>query len=233
MGSCAKVARAQKVRCIQVWVSKCKYPSVSIQVILAKPRAEVSKKTKKPIGSGCVTLIWTSFHLTLLLQSLLSLYFSIEISTFSLLFYWNLYFLFSFLLKSLLSLKFSIEISTFSLHLYFLYTFLWKSLLSLHFSIEISTLLFYGNLYFLFTCLWKSLLSLYFSIETSTLLSLDVSIVISTFFLPFYWNLYFLFTFLLLLSTFLLKSLLSFHFSIEISTFSDATQPSATFSTPL
>ena len=32
--------------------------STCIQVILAKPRAEVSKKTKKkPIGSGCATLI--------------------------------------------------------------------------------------------------------------------------------------------------------------------------------
>ena len=57
-----------------------------------------------------------------------SLYFSIEISTFSKRSYWNLYFLLTFLLKSLLSLYFSIEISTFSWlsywNLYFLFTFL-------------------------------------------------------------------------------------------------------------
>ena len=166
----------------------------SIQVILAKPMAEVSKKTKKPIGSGCATLIWTSFHLTFLSKSLLSLYFSIEISTFSLLFYWNL---FTFLLKSLLSLYFSIETSTFSLRFYwnhyFLFTFLLQSLLSRYFSIGTSTfsLLFFWNLYFLCTFLLKSLLS----------------------FLLFSWNRYFLFTCLL-------KSLLSLYFSIEISTFS-------------
>ena len=70
----------------------------------------------------------------------ISLYFSIEISTFSLLFYWNLYFLFANLyfliirLKSLPSLDFAIEISTFFL-----------------LSIEISTssMLSYWNLYFL------------------------------------------------------------------------------------
>ena len=54
------------------------------------------------------------FLLTFLLKSLLSLNFPIEISTFSLLFYWNLHFLFTFLLKSLLSLYFPIEILTFS-----------------------------------------------------------------------------------------------------------------------
>ena len=138
---------------------------------------------------------------------LLSFDFSFGIPHFSLLFYWNLYFLFTFLLKSLLSLYFSIEISAFSLlfdwNLYFLFTLLLKSLLSLYFSIEISTfsLLFYWNLYFLFTFLLKSLLSLYFSVK------------ISTFSLLFYWNLYFLFPFLL-------KSLLSLYFSIEASTFS-------------
>ena len=50
--------------------------------------------------------------------NLLSFDFSIEISTFSSLFYCNLCFLFTFLLKSLLSLYFSIEISTFSLLFY-------------------------------------------------------------------------------------------------------------------
>ena len=85
----------------------------------------------------------------------LSLYFSIEIFTLSLLFYWNLYFLFTvinFLVTSLPSL-------------YFLFTFLLNSLLSLYFSSDISTfstilycivistfsLLSYWNLYFLFT----------------------------------------------------------------------------------
>ena len=170
------------------------------------------KNKKKPIGSGGATLIWTSIlSLTFLLKSLVSLHGSIEISSFSSLFYWNLYFLFTFLLISLLSLYFSIyfsiEISTFSLlffwNLYFLFTFVLKSLLSLNFSIEISTfsLLFDWNLYFLFTFLLKSLLSLNFSIE------------ISTFSLLFDWNLYFL-------STFLLKSLLSLYFSFEISAFS-------------
>ena len=83
----------------------------------------------------------------LLLKSLLSLYFSIEISTFSLLFYWNhnLYFVFTLLLKSLLSLYFSIVYWD----LYFLFTFLLKSLLSLYFSIEIFTfsLFFFWDLY--------------------------------------------------------------------------------------
>ena len=109
------------------------------------------------------------------MKSLLTLYFSIEISSFWPLSYWNLYFLTTFLLKSLLSEYFSIEISTFSLlsieissfwplrywNLDFLSTFLLKSLLSLYFSIEISTfsLLFYWNLLFLTTFLLKSLLS--------------------------------------------------------------------------
>ena len=57
------------------------------------------------------------------MKSLLSLHFSVEISTFSLLFYCNLYFLFTFLLPSLLPLYFSIAISTvsllFSRNLYF------------------------------------------------------------------------------------------------------------------
>ena len=56
----------------------------------------------------------------------LSVHSSVEISSFSSLFYWV--FLFTFLLKSLLSLHFSIEISTFSSlfywHLYFLFSFL-------------------------------------------------------------------------------------------------------------
>ena len=100
----------------------------------------------------------------------------------SLLFDWNLYYLFTFLLKSTFSLPF--YFSTFSLlfywNLYFLSTFVLKSLLSLYFllkfvvylyfSIEIFTfsLLFYWSLYFLFTSLLKPLLSLYFSIGTST-----------------------------------------------------------------
>ena len=49
------------------------------------------------------------------MKSLLSFF---KISTFSLLFYWNLHFLFTFLLKPLLSLDFSSEISTFSLLFY-------------------------------------------------------------------------------------------------------------------
>ena len=77
--------------------------------------------------------------------------FLIKISTFSLLFYWNLYVLmdFSWLFQWVL---------------YFLITFLLKSLLSLYFSIEIRTFsllfcsnhytfsLFYWNLYFLLSC---------------------------------------------------------------------------------
>ena len=178
-----------------------------------------------------------SFLFTFLLKSLLFLLFSIEISTFSSLFYWNLYILFTFLLKSRLSRHFFIEISTFSLlfywNLYFLFTFLLKSLLSLYFSIEISTfsLLFYRNLYFLCTFILKSLLSLHFFIEISTfsllfyrnlyvlftfLLKSQLSyfsVEIPTFSLLFFWNLYFI-------STFLSKSLLSLYFSIEIFTFS-------------
>ena len=102
------------------------------------------------------------FFFTFLSKSLLSLSCSIEISTFSLLFYWHLCFFLKFLLnylfslycflKPLLSLQFST--STFSLLffqiLYFLIAFLLKTLLSFHFSIEISTssLLFYWNLNF-------------------------------------------------------------------------------------
>ena len=84
-----------------------------------------------------------------------SRYFSIEISTFSVLFHWNLYFLFTCLLKSLLSLYFSIEIPTYSL-----LNLRLKPLLSLDFSIEIFTV---SLLFWL-----QSKLSLYFSIETST-----------------------------------------------------------------
>ena len=143
------------------------------------------------------------------MKSLLSLYFSIEISTFPLLFFWNLYFLSTRSLKSLLSLI----------------IFLLKSLLSLFFSIEISTfsLLFFWNLYFLITFLLKSKISTF-----SSLFNLK-----SRFSLLFYWNLYFLFTFLLqsllslyfsigslcFLFTFLLKSLLALRFSFEISFF--------------
>ena len=113
-----------------------------LQVILAEPMAEVSKN-KKPIGSGCATLIWTSCHLTFLLNSLLSPHFSIETSTFSLLVYWNHDFLLTFLLESRPSSYLSIGTVNFSLlfywNCYFLFTFLVKSLLPLDFSIEIST----------------------------------------------------------------------------------------------
>ena len=129
---------------------------MDLQVILASQgRKFPPKKDTKPIGSGCGLF-------TFLLKSLLSLYFSMEISTFSLLFYWNLY--------SIEITYFSIEISTFlSLfhwNLYFLITFLLKSLLSLslYFSIEI-TCFSYWNLSFLITFLLKSLLSCHFSIE--------------------------------------------------------------------
>ena len=182
------------------------------------------------------------------MESLLPLYFSTEISTFSLLVYWNHEFLLTFLLKPLLSLYFSSGISTSSLlffwNLYFPFTFLLKSLPSLYFSVGISTfshflitfllksLLFdnfpseisiwslsYWNLYFLFTFPLKSL---YFHFSCPLKLK---SFEISTFSLLFYGRLYFLFTFLLnfwnlfLLLTFLLKSLLSLYFSIEISAF--------------
>ena len=103
----------------------------------------------------------------------------------SLLFYWNLYKFFTFLLQSLLSLYFSFQTSTFSL-LFFL-----KSLLCLYFSFEISTfsVLFFWSLYFLFAFLLKSLLFYFF-----------------------FWHLYWLFTCPL-------KPLLSLYFTIEISTF--------------
>ena len=94
------------------------------------------------------------------MKSLLTLYFSIEISSFWPLSYWNLLFLITFLLKSLLSEHLSIEISTFSL-------------------------LFYWNLLFLTTFLLKSPLSDHFPIEISTFSLL--SIEISTFPLLFYW----------------------------------------------
>ena len=144
------------------------------------------KFPKKTKGEAYRKWLWST-HL-----NLLSFNFSIEISTFSSLFYWNLYIsllffwnldiLFTLLLKSLLSLYFSIEILT-----------------SLYSSFEISTfsLLFYWNLYFLFTFLLKSLL-------------------LFTFLLKSLLSLYFPFC----ISTFLLKSLLSLYFSIEISTFS-------------
>ena len=122
---------------------------------------------------------------------LLSLYFSIEMPTFSLLFYWNLYFF-----------QFSIEISTIPLlfywNLYFLFTFLFASLLSLYFSNEVSTffyfcieistfsLLFYWNLYFSLTFCWN--LYFLFAFLVKSLFSLYFSIEISTFF--FYWDLY-------------------------------------------
>ena len=95
-----------------------------------------------------------SFLLTFLLKSLISLYSSIEISTFSSLFSWNLYFLFIFAYWN---------------H-GFLLTFLLEPLLSLYASLveisiqsfECSTFswLFYWNLYCLFTFLSKSLPSL-------------------------------------------------------------------------
>ena len=125
------------------------------------------------------------------MKSRLSLYFSIETSTFSFLFYWNLDFLLTFLLKSRLPLDFPIEISTFSLlcywNLYFLFTFRLKSLLSLYLP--------YWKFYFLYTFLLNPLLSLYFSIETST------------FSLLFHWYLYCFFTFLL-------KPLVSLYWSL-------------------
>ena len=101
----------------------------------------------KPIGSGraklmeitfCIfTFDWnlyvfcfikTSlcffFHFfTFLLESLLSLHFSIDMSTFFLLFYWNFHFL----------LYFSIEISSFFLGFIEIFTFRLKYLLSLNF----------------------------------------------------------------------------------------------------
>ena len=76
-----------------------------------------------------------------------------QMSTFSLLFEWNLCFLFTFLLKSPLSLYFSVEIST-------------CSLLPPYFSAEIFTFSFlFWNL--VFTFLLKPLLSLYFPIATA------------------------------------------------------------------
>ena len=135
----------------------------------------------------CIYFLFTSLH------------FSVEISTFSLLFYWNLYFLLTSLLKPLLRFHFSIEFFTFwSLsywNLYFLSIFYW-------------------NLYFLITLLFKSLLFLNFSI--------DFPVDIDTFWSLSYWNLYFFFfsieisTFCHFLITFLLKFLPSDHVPIEI-----------------
>ena len=92
---------------------------------LGKAKGGSFQKKEKPIGSDCATLNSISCHLTFLLKSLpflyvsidmssvslLSLYFSIQISTSSLLFFSNLYFLFDFSIEPLLSLYFSIEIS--------------------------------------------------------------------------------------------------------------------------
>ena len=153
------------------------------------------------------------------MKSVLSRCFPMEISTFSLLFYWNLYFLFTFLWKSLLSLYLSIEISTSSL------IFLLKSLLSFYFSIEISTFSLLFNkwiIYFLalsnrfpnWNFYFRSL-SEHFPIEVSTFWSFSYwNPTFCHFLSTFYWNLYFLGAFLLkpLLFGHLLKSLLSITF---------------------
>ena len=148
---------------------------------------------------------------------------SVEIITFSSLFYWNLYFLLvlffwnlylliTFRLKPLLLLKplhpfhFPIEIVTFSSFSIEITTFY-----ALSFSNIYPSLLFYWHLYFLITFLLepllaistslyltyfllKSLLSHHFSIRASS--SLYFSIEISTFSALFFWNLYFPCTFL-------------------------------------
>ena len=165
---------------------------------------------------------WIPYFLcTCWLESLLTLYFSIESFAFFALFYWNLCFpylsieistfppLFYWNLN--FSLLFSIEFPT------FLFSFLLNSLLTLYLSIEISTypLLFYYSttksllsLHFsfeistFFTCLLKSLLFLYFSVDLN--FSLLFSIEFPTVSLLVYWNPYFLFTFLL-------KSILSLY----------------------
>ena len=81
------------------------------------------------------------FLLTSLLKSLLSLYFPIEISTFSLLFYWSFYFLFNFSLEISTSEHFSqksLLLSTFLKNLSFWALFS-KISTSEHFTLEIST----------------------------------------------------------------------------------------------
>ena len=158
------------------------------------------------------------------------------------LFYWSLYFLFTFTFSLLFdwNLHF-LSLSYWNLYFFFefshLLTFLLKSILFDHFPSEISTSTFWSlsYLYFLFAFLLEPLLSLFdgnlyffFSFPLKPLLSL------------FDWNLYFFFSFLLksllsltflfasllffwnlyFLCTFLLKSLLSLYLPIEISTFS-------------
>ena len=83
------------------------------------------------------------------MKSLLTLYFSIEISSFWPLSYWNLLFLITFLLKSLLSEYLSIEISTFSLLFYWNLLFLTTSLLKSRLSESSKTKKTLGNFWFL------------------------------------------------------------------------------------
>ena len=109
----------------------------------------------------------STFLFSFLLNSLLSLYLLIGISTCSLLFYWKLCFLCTFLLKSLLSLLVYWNLhfsSTFLLKSQLFSSFFyWILYFSLLFSIEFPTysLHVYWNLYLPFTFLLKSILSLY------------------------------------------------------------------------
>ena len=99
---------------------------IMLPVISSGAGGRKFQKNKETIGRSDALVVFASRTHVLYLErrtkstflSLLSLDFSIEISTFSELFYGNLYFLFTFLLKSLLSLNFPFEITTFSLLFY-------------------------------------------------------------------------------------------------------------------
>ena len=190
----------------------CCYLTQDITSNLGKPRAEVSKREKTTIGSGCAT------HATFALFIFPNAWVTnaacvaspIESFAFSVLFYWNLCFLCikisTFLVLSYWNLlcllcTFCMGSRTFSAlfywNLYSLCTCPRESPLSLHFSFEIHFLCtFHWCLHFLYTFPIESLLSLYFPFEILTL-----SILFQTSF-------YFL-------CTFLLKSLLSLTCPLE------------------
>ena len=150
-----------------------------------------------------ITFLWISWLslITFLLKSLaIVFYFSVEISTFSVVFYWDLPF-FTFLLEFqlfLLLLYWNLYFC-FSV-VYLLFTFLLVSLFLFFYSIEISIFFLYFSTE-IFTFSWLFCWNLYFPCT-----------FLLKFLLLFYWNLYFLFTFLL-------RSLLSRYFSIGIPTF--------------
>ena len=98
------------------------------------------------------------------LPNMLCLYHLIEISTFSLLLYWNLYFFLSIEISTLLFFWNLYFLLLFYWNLFFLFAFLLRSLLSLYFSIDMSTFSFSIFCIFLFTSLYISLYILFWSV---------------------------------------------------------------------